>query len=266
MKILGLDLSITSPGFCIMEIDSDYNILDISLHGFTSTNKWVYNGDKLKIHKMSDDYNKHPSHYRPHIIYSVLEKELDGIDYIAVEDYSYGSSGKVFDIAEWAGGLKNIFYTRKIPIKKFPPTTIKQCATGFGNADKVMMGKAFFQSKLFSMVDKHIINLPEFDNPQEDLIDACYLANVMRAELCYADKSKFPSELYMKESNCILAILTGKKNAKTKPSIEHPIIKFGEFYRIKKEKKVSKTKSKKNEENIAEVKTKIVKSKLKVDE
>lgn len=242
MRILGLDLSITSPGFCIMDVDEKYEIVNIDLHGFTKTDKWVWDGDGLIIHKVPKEYDSHPPHYRPFMIYEIMKPYLKDVDYIAIEDYAFGAKGKVFDIAESSGALKNIFYSMKIPMKKFPPMTVKQCATGSGGADKVMMGLAFSASGLKKFVNSYLFELPEYNNPQEDLIDACYMANTLRIELCYREHGAFPANLYMPEANCTSAILQGKKGAKTKPSIEHPIIEFGEFVRIKKDKKPKKDK------------------------
>ncbi len=242
MRILGLDLSITSPGFCVMDIDDNYEIVEINLHGFTKTDKWIFEGEGLIIHKFPSDYDKHPPHYRPFLVYDMVKPYLKDIDYIAVEDYAFGAKGKVFDIAECSGALKNIFYTQNIPMKKFPPMTVKTCATGNGGADKVLMGLAFASSGLKKFVNSFLFDLPEYNNPQEDLIDSIWMANTLRIELCYRDTGKFPENLYMPEANCQSAIISGKKGAKTKPSIEHPIITFGGFSRIKKEKKVKKLK------------------------
>jgi hypothetical protein len=41
---------------------------------------------------------------------------------MAIEDYAFGASGKVFDIAETIGAIKNQFYTSSIPYKKYPPS------------------------------------------------------------------------------------------------------------------------------------------------
>lgn len=225
-----------------MDIDDNYEIVEINMHGFTKTDKWVFSGEGLMIHKIPKEYDSHPPHYRPFIIYEIVKQYLKDIDYIAVEDYAFKAKGKVFDIAECSGALKNIFYSMKIPMKKFPPMTVKQCATGNGGADKVMMGLAFSASGLSKKVNSYIFELPEYNNPQEDLVDACYMANTLRIELCYRETGKFPDNLYMPEANCLSAIVNGKKGAKTKPSIEHPIIEFGEFVRIKKEKKAKKVK------------------------
>lgn len=252
MRILGLDLSITSPGFCIMDVNEDdgYRIRQIDLHGFTKTDKWKFEGDGLIIHQFPKDYNQHPSHYRPTLVYDIVEPYLKEIDYVAIEDYAFGAKGKVFDLAEFAGSMKNYMYDRRIPIKKFPPMTVKLCAAGSGAADKVLMGMSFKASSLSKLVNPYLFMLPEYDNPQEDLVDAIYMANTLRAEICYMATGAFPVDLGMKVDNCATAILLGKKGAKTKPSIEHPLITFGAFSRVKKEKKVKK---------VAEIESKVPK-------
>lgn len=248
-----------------MDVDESYEIQHISLHGVTKTDKWVWSGEDLTIHKIPKEYDSHPPHYRPTIILEMLKDLFTGVDYVAVEDYAFGAKGKVFDIAECSGALKNFFYSQKIPMKKFPPMTVKLCAAGSGTADKVLMGMAFKESRLAKMVNQHIFELPEYDNPQEDLIDAIYMANVLRLELCYRANGAFPANLYMPEMNCLTAIVKGKPGAKTQPSIEHPIITFGEFSRPKKKKKEKKVKKEKPEKLIKEAsKVKAPKKKLEV--
>lgn len=241
MRILGLDLSITSSGYCIMDVDenNDFKIVGIKLYGFTDTKKWIYDSDDLVITKIPEDYNNHPPHYRSQLIYDIMEDYVDRIDYVAIEDYAYAGKGKIFDLAEFEGGLKNLYYAKKIPIKKFPPMTVKLCVTGHGMADKVMMLMYFKKSELASKVNLHLFDLPDAVSPQEDLIDSICMANVLRCELSYLANEKFPEDAGMKIDNMMASIVLGRKGAKTRPSIEHPLIKFGEFSRVQK-KKVSK--------------------------
>ena len=55
---------------------------------------------------------------------------------VAIEDYSYGSQGKVFHIAENTGLLKWKIWQAEIEYKLLAPTVIKKFATGKGNAKK----------------------------------------------------------------------------------------------------------------------------------
>jgi len=261
MRILGLDLSITSPGFCVMDVNDDFTVSKIALYGFTKTQKWPYDGENLKIFQLPKDYDKHPSHYRPKIVYEIIKPYLDNVDYIAIEDYAFAGKGKVFDLAEFAGGMKEIFYNLKIPMKKFPPMTVKLCATKNHMADKIMMGLFFKKTRFANMIDQHIFELPEYESPQEDLIDSLYMANVLRAELSFKENAMFPNDLDMDETACMKSIVLGSATAKTKPSIEHPLITFGDFSRVQKKKipkKVKKEKVPKEPKKPKEPKTKLV--------
>lgn len=233
MRILGLDLSITSPGFCIMDVNEDdgYRIRQIDLHGFTKTDKWKFEGDGLVIHQFPKDYNQHPSHYRPTLVYNIVEPYLKYIDYVAVEDYAFGAKGKVFDLAEFAGSMKNYMYDRRIPIKKFPPMTVKLCATGSGAADKVLMGMAFNQTVPKELINPHFYELAEYSSPSSDLVDAFYMANTLRLELSYRNTGKFPLDGFSATEHATQAIVTGKKSAKTKPAILHNFIEFGKGHK-----------------------------------
>jgi Holliday junction resolvasome RuvABC endonuclease subunit len=255
MRILGLDLSITSPAFCIMTVDDDtFKIIDIELHGFTDTIKWQYCGDNLTIHSIPENYKKHPPHYRATLILHVIDQYVNDIDYVAVEDYAYDGKGKIFDIAECSGALKNYFYVRNIPMKKYPPTTVKLAVTDNGRADKLLMLVYFKQSYLRTLINQHVFELPEADNPQEDLIDSIYMANVLRCELHYTKHGKIPDDHGMLYNPTIVALVKGKPGSKTRPAIEHPIIVFGGFTRPK-AKKVEKKEKKVKEDKPVKVRS-----------
>lgn len=78
---------------------------------------------------------------RLYYIYGEVTKLLDAAepDAVLYEDYSMGSRGRVFDIGELGGVLKMEMYRRGIPTVLVPPKTLKQFATGNGNADKDAM-------------------------------------------------------------------------------------------------------------------------------
>lgn len=60
-------------------------------------------------------------------------------DVVAMEGYSMGSRGRVFDIGELGGVIKLCAYEMGVPILIVPPMTLKGWVTGKGNADKKKM-------------------------------------------------------------------------------------------------------------------------------
>jgi len=94
-----------------------------------------------------------------------------------VEGYSFGSVGRVFQIAENTGVLKyRIAHQQEIPLQTFAPTEIKKFATGKGNANKEAMGDAFiFDTGVDILAQCDII--PK-SNAINDIVDAYYIAKL----------------------------------------------------------------------------------------
>lgn len=94
---------------------------------------------------------------------------------IFIEDYSFGSKGRVFHIAENCGLLKNKLWEVGFKFTTVPPTVIKKYATGKGNADKAKMYEAFVGEtgrNLISLYSK----TGRLDSPVTDIVDSYYIA------------------------------------------------------------------------------------------
>jgi hypothetical protein len=88
MKIAGLDLSISSSGVVIEELDDEYNIQSIEYHGFTSKRKLE---SSQILYYNNKDYNTDYAKYQ--WICDNIVNWCKDCEYIAVEDYAYGKSG-----------------------------------------------------------------------------------------------------------------------------------------------------------------------------
>lgn len=225
MKILGVDASINGSGFCILEIDDSFKQISASFVGFSKIKKLERHSDDVHIIHLDKYYADYPYHHRGTIICNLFNKyhNIADIDFMAIEDYAFGASGKVFDIAETIGAIKNQFYTSSIPYKKYPPSVIKQFATGKGNSDKVFMGMAYNRN-----VEGSLTDLEDYTSPKADLVDAFWIAQLLRFELCYKATGQFPSDLFLSlQDHSIEAIVGGKKKkSKTLPAIMHPVIQL----------------------------------------
>jgi Holliday junction resolvasome RuvABC endonuclease subunit len=94
---------------------------------------------------------------------------------IFIEDYSFGSKGKVFHIAENTGILKHKLWEIGYKFTTIAPTAIKKFATGKGNSDKEKMYGAFLQE---TKVDVAKLLFPDkkLSSPMTDIVDAFYIA------------------------------------------------------------------------------------------
>ena len=161
MKI-GIDYSLSSPGVCINTSEEEFRYEDCKFYYLTNTKK--YEGtfkEKMAFGTSAVEYigaPHRPYSSEPERYNNIANWAIDiiklygdaktGINRIKptiqIEDYSFGSTGRVFHIAENLGLLK---YKLKIECgwdyTLLAPSVIKKFATDKGNANKEMMLGAF---------------------------------------------------------------------------------------------------------------------------
>ena len=161
MKI-GIDYSLSSPGVCVNTSEEEFRYEDCKFYYLTNTKK--YEGtfkEKMAFGTSAVEYIGAP--HRPYSseperynnianwaidiikLYGDAKTGINRINpTIQIEDYSFGSTGRVFHIAENLGLLK---YKLKIECgweyTLIAPSVIKKFATDKGNANKEMMLHAF---------------------------------------------------------------------------------------------------------------------------
>lgn len=173
MIVGGIDYSMTSPALCVYNTDSgEFKFDNCTFYFLTQSKK--YEIDTENIHGMLFEYDDEMQRYdiiSSYFLDRIMENEVDKV---YMEDYSMGSKGRVFHIAENTGVLKYRMWSFGIPFQTIPPTVIKKFASGKGNANKERMQEVFEEQnevklkQLFNMTDKQW-------NPSSDLIDAYYI-------------------------------------------------------------------------------------------
>lgn len=189
MKLAGLDLSISSSGIVIEEVDEKFNKLKVNRYGFTSVKKnSLIPG--IMYYKKDDFLN---DYHRYQFFCDNIVSLCSDCDYVAVEDYAYsmsGASGMIFSLAEFEGNIKFSLYRVGCKLKFYTPNQNKKFFTGYGSADKIGMKNALME-KIKDNTEIHldISDLPEVTNgkhgnsPTSDIIDAYALCEFMRKEL-----------------------------------------------------------------------------------
>ena len=180
MTIVGIDYSITSPAICVFKGDN-----------FTLENCTFYS---LSDHRIDDfptfNFRLHQKQYLHDTerFRQIAEWACDcirdgGTDLVGIEDYSMGSKGKVFNIAENCGMLKYTLWEQGHIFETVAPTVVKKFATGKGNSDKEKMYAQFVADTGFDL--KHRIQPNrKLGAPTTDLIDAYYICKY------FVDKQK----------------------------------------------------------------------------
>jgi len=194
--IIGLDVSINGTGFTVISNDpskkSSRITHQISNSKFFILEAGVVSGARVsKVEKTAytlgvwtpkkiveqPTMEGVPLYLRAHTVFHQFIKPLlaHNPDMIVIEGYSFGSKGRVFDIAEFTGSLKYLIELQylesglKAPFVVIPPTNLKLYTTGKGQADKDVI-EANLKKKY---------NIDLFDN---NIADSFSLA-IMAAEL-----------------------------------------------------------------------------------
>ncbi len=189
--IAGIDYSMTSPAICIYDPSKEFKFDNCEVYFMTQLKK--YEIDHKNIHGRLLEYTDAMERYDK-ISSFFIDRVLDNnVQYVYIEDYSMGSKGKVFNIAENTGILKYRLWNLQVPVECVPPTVIKKFATGKGNADKERMQEVFESENSIRL--KAELNMTEKQwNPSSDIIDAYWICKygftLMQKVKKHDDKNK----------------------------------------------------------------------------
>ena len=185
MKI-GIDYSLSSPGVCINTSEEEFRYEDCKFYYLTNTKK--YQGtfkEKMAFGTSAVEYigtPHRPYSSEPERYNNIADWAIDIIKsytwwqeqpIIQIEDYSFGSTGRVFHIAENLGLLK---YKLKIECgwdyTLLAPSVIKKFATDKGNANKELMLGAFQED---TGVNLGLLLDSSVKSPITDIADAYFI-------------------------------------------------------------------------------------------
>jgi len=172
--VYGIDYSMTSPAVCSI-LNGSYTIRFL-----TNTQR------HLQTYEFSSKVGPITVIGDPQPEYQSQEERFDGIAQwalrslgkgrIIIEDYSMGSKGKVFHIAENCGLLKHKIWSAGLSFETIPPTSLKKFASGKGNSDKTAMHLAFTELTGIDLMKEMTPNAKECSSPVSDVVDAFFLA------------------------------------------------------------------------------------------
>ena len=177
MIVVGIDYSLTSPCVCVSRDKTFSN----SFFYYLNDRKTVQGKFHNILGEGHDEYLTDQERYEniASWVMTILADFKKEEVTILIEDYSFGSKGKVFNLAENCGILKYMLYKQGYKFFTVPPTVVKKFATGKGNATKEKMYEAFVAE---TGVDLHAIISPttKLGSPTTDVVDAWYIARYMQ--------------------------------------------------------------------------------------
>ena len=170
--VIGIDYSLTSPAMCIM-MGPTY---DKCMFYYLTSNKKLVGNFGNSIGYQHKEYFSEQERY-DNIAEFFLNKipTVPTIPQVFIEDYSFGSKGKVFHIAENCGLLKYKLWEIGLRFTTIPPTVIKKFATGKGNADKAKMYETFTAETGEDLI-KYFSKSGTLTSPITDIVDSYYIA------------------------------------------------------------------------------------------
>ncbi|MCA9496495.1 MAG: hypothetical protein KC589_06120 [Nanoarchaeota archaeon] len=175
---IGIDYSISSPAMCIIKDDIT------EIHCFHKEDSFFYLVDKnlndfkiitYTLNKKSLDLYEYYEKQTDIIISAILQSLNSNNYHLSLEDYSFSSNGKVFNIGEATGILKYKLYKNKLPYVVFSPKTIKKFTTGNGNSNKDNMVDQFYQDTDIDLFKSLQLNRRKtIPSPITDIVDSYY--------------------------------------------------------------------------------------------
>lgn len=180
-RIGGIDYSLTSPAVCTyVGEEQDFSFDKCKIYFLSNKKKLSnYNYKNIDGQQNLSDFESAEERYDFISDWAMDILITDEIDTIALEDYSYGSTGKVFHIAENAGLLKWKLWQAELSYQVVPPTVIKKFASGKGNAKKEMMYESFITDGGRNLQEEFEIKSEKVGNPVSDIVDSYYICKFL---------------------------------------------------------------------------------------
>lgn len=175
MTIAGIDYSMTSPAICFYSEESgEFKFENCECYYLTQSKKYEVSFKNVVGNYLEHDDNL--SRRYDTISSYILDRIYERFDVtkVFIEDYSMGSTGRVFNIAENTGILKYRFWNLGIEYATVPPTVIKKFATGKGNSNKEKMQESFEIENSIRLKEE-LRQTEKQWNPSSDIIDAYYI-------------------------------------------------------------------------------------------
>ena len=97
------------------------------------------------------------------------------VSHVYLEDYAFAATGRVFNIGENTGILKQHLRTNGFRYTTIPPTVIKKHATGKGNANKELMDETLLTETNVDLQSRLSPKSTKIANPVSDIVDSYYI-------------------------------------------------------------------------------------------
>ena len=174
--VAGIDYSLTSPAVCVGKlVDGMLKFENCKFH-FIKKNRSHESFGNFRAY----DYPKYSDEIERYV--RLAEWAIECIrwfngraKHVYLEDYAFAATGRVFNIGENTGILKQQLKQSGFLFTTIPPTLIKKFATGKGNANKELMDETFLEETNIDLQSRLSPKSIKITNPVSDIIDSYYI-------------------------------------------------------------------------------------------
>jgi hypothetical protein len=176
--IVGLDYSMTCPAITIARSDIPFSFENCQLRYISDSIPKTKLPNIVGSRLTKSDYSSNEERFEKiswWAIHSIIECTGQDPFVAYIEDYSFGSKGKVFHIAENTGLVKNKLFSLGAPIFTIPPTVVKKFARGKGVGTKDQMYETFVNETGVRLMPLYQPTAESVGSPVGDLVDSYYI-------------------------------------------------------------------------------------------
>ena len=174
--VAGIDYSLTSPAVCVGKlVDGMLKFENCKFH-FIKKNRSHESFGNFRAY----DYPKYSDEIERYV--RLAEWAIECIrwfngraKHVYLEDYAFAATGRVFNIGENTGILKQKLRSSGFRYTTIPPTVIKKKATGKGNANKELMYETFLAETNVDLQSRLTPKSTKIVNPVSDIVDSYYI-------------------------------------------------------------------------------------------
>lgn len=198
MKIAGIDYSMTSPGICVHDMDKPFTFENCKFY-FLTDKKYL---DGKLLHNVygkylnKKDYQTDIGRFDAICQWAIHKMEIyfhSTTSEIALEGYSMGSRGRVFNIGENTGILKHQILYHGWPLTIYSPKEIKMfavnntpldfSAVNKNKIDKYHMYDIFLEETGTDLQQILTPKKKKIDSPVSDIVDSYYICKLLRDDI-----------------------------------------------------------------------------------
>lgn len=181
MTLAGIDYSMTCPAVAVLPHD-EWDDDRVRLHALTSRKSTVgtYLDGRVTVDPMPE-YSCNEERFDALSAWVIGILERHGCRRVAIEGYSFGSKGQVYQIGENGGVLRDRLWRAGVVHSTLAPSEVKRVA-GKGNLDKVGMESAF-RTRTGIDLPAVLGTKRRGDSPVSDLVDAYFVCLALYQKL-----------------------------------------------------------------------------------